>query len=396
MIRKKISIIHPFFTQYGGAEKVVLDLAKHVAKKYGSCHIYTSVINKSFKNITNNIPGVEFIVARKKVFGKSLFGYKFNPFLLLDMIKLSKKIEKSDYTICTNWPSNIASYLSRKFFGNSNSKSIYLCFEPDHGLHHKKMKTSHYISTNPIKVAAYSLILFPFRLLDEFIVKREKRILTLSANIKTKVKKVFGSTTYNKTKSSLHDYVNVESVKVNKKKNDTITILSICRLEKSKNLDIIIKAFKKLQPENKKTRLLIGGTGPEEKYLKKIANNVKQISFLGFVKENDLPKIYNKSDIFVFAGEDEPSGPLTMLEAMSYENAVIAPNEGGPVEIIKNQRDGLIFKPRSIDDLYNKMKFLLKNKVSRKRLGAEGRRKVMKLFSAKSFFAKFDSVINKI
>ena len=63
----------------------------------------------------------ENISLKKKIFASSIFGDKFNPFTILSMLSLSKKIQKSDFLISTNWPSNIAAYLSRIFFKNKNT-----------------------------------------------------------------------------------------------------------------------------------------------------------------------------------------------------------------------------------------------------------------------------------
>jgi glycosyltransferase involved in cell wall biosynthesis len=392
-MERKISIIHPFFTQYGGAEKVVLDMVKHFSSKYGECNLYTSVFDKAFEKTVKEVKGLNIITLKKKVLGKTIFGNKFNPFLLVDMLRLSRKIKKSDFIITTTWPSNIATYLSKTFFNNKNTKSLYFCFEPDHGLHHKQMMTSQYVNNNYIKLKLISLFLFPFQLLDKCIVNQEKIILTLSKHIKQKVKEVFGNKSYKKTFPILHDYVDLKTVINKKSKNNTMTFFSLCRLEKAKNVDMIITAFKMLQKKNKNIKLLIGGTGPEENKLKKLAKDMKTITFLGFVKDKELPNYYNNTDIFIFAGTSESAGPLTLIEAMAHGTASIAPYEGGPIEIIENGKDGLFFTAHSTNSLYEKMKYLAENKNIRKSFGIHAKKKALTSYSAKHFFSIFDSVI---
>lgn len=396
-MKKKISIVHPFLIQYGGAEKVVLDMAKHFAIKYGECNLYTSVFDKSFERVINRVKGLTVISLKQTVFGKAIFGNKFNPFLLIDMLRLSLKIKKSDFIITINWPSNIATYLSKTFFNNLITPSLFLCLEPDHGLHHRKMITSQYLSSNPITIKLISIILFPFQALDKFIVNKEKIILTFSKYAQQTVKLVFGNTAYTRTFPLLHDYIDIDAKQIINKMPRThiTTFFSICRLEKSKNVDIIIKAFKLLQDKNKNLRLFIGGTGPEETKLKKLAEGMKTVIFLGFIKDKDLRQYYINSDIFIFAGTRESAGPLTLIEAMACENAIIAPDEGGPIEIIENGKDGLFFKARNINSLYEKMNYLTENSAIRRILGKRARQKVLISYSARHFFYRLDSVIEQ-
>ncbi|MBN1645253.1 glycosyltransferase family 4 protein [Candidatus Woesearchaeota archaeon] len=392
-MEKKISVVHPFFTQYGGAEKVVLDMAKHFVDKYGECNLYTSVFDKSFEKTVRGVKDLNIIALKRKVVGKAIFGDKFNPFLLVDMLRLSRKIKKSDFIITTNWPSNIPVYLSKRFFNNKTTPSFFFCFEPDHGLHHKEMMTSQYVSNDYIKLKLISIIFFPFRLLDKFIVNQEKIILTLSEYVKQKIKVVFGNASHNKTFPILHDYIDTKRIIIKKPKRNLITFFSLCRLEKSKNVNMIITAFKMLQNKNKNTKLLIGGTGPEETRLKKLAESTKTIKFLGFVKDKELSNYYVNADIFVFAGTRESAGPLTLIQAMAYGKACIAPDDGGSIEIIENGKDGIFFKAHSTNSLYKKMKHLSENKNKRKVLGINARKKALASYSAKHFFSVVDTVI---
>ena len=61
--------------------------------------------------------------------------------------------------------------------------------------------------------------------------------------------------------------------------------------------------------------------------------------------------------------------PGVVLEAMSASKPIIASNCGGVPEQIENFKSGLLFEPGNANDLYNKIKLLLKNRDFASKLG---------------------------
>jgi glycosyltransferase involved in cell wall biosynthesis len=101
--------------------------------------------------------------------------------------------------------------------------------------------------------------------------------------------------------------------------------LSVGRLSHLKRLDLPILACNQL-----KRRLLVVGTGPDEKRLKKIAGPT--IEFLGRVPDDELGRLYSRCRAFVFAS-DEDFG-IVPVEAQSYGRPVIAFGHGGSLETV--------------------------------------------------------------
>ena len=74
--------------------------------------------------------------------------------------------------------------------------------------------------------------------------------------------------------------INIKKISVKKNK-----IFIASSLTKKKSLDTIIKAFALFLKKNKDWRLIIAGEGPEENYLKMLANKLEissNIDWLGF------------------------------------------------------------------------------------------------------------------
>ena len=139
--------------------------------------------------------------------------------------------------------------------------------------------------------------------------------------------------------------------KISVKKNKIFIASS---LTKKKSLDTIIKAFALFLKKNKDWRLIIAGKGPEENYLKMLANKLEissNIDWLGF-KKNLIP-FYSTSKIFclpsIFEGMSN-----SLLEALSFNLKCIVSDS------IIHKEDPLkdfvtTFKQNDHIDLYKKL-----------------------------------------
>jgi len=124
--------------------------------------------------------------------------------------------------------------------------------------------------------------------------------------------------------------------------------LSVGRLVGTKRLDIVIEACNRLH-----RRLVIAGTGREEKNLKSLAGPT--IEFLGRVPDEDLPALYASCRAFLFAA-DEDFG-IAPVEAQAFGRPVIAYGHGGSLETVRvndlqGQSDtGVFFQEQTVESL---------------------------------------------
>jgi glycosyltransferase involved in cell wall biosynthesis len=118
--------------------------------------------------------------------------------------------------------------------------------------------------------------------------------------------------------------------------------LCLGRISHEKNLDSIVRAFKGVN-----ARLLIVGRGPAEPGLKELVKGEKlqrKIFFKGFVSENLKRLYYSAADALLIASTSETQG-LVIVEAMACGTPVIGADALAIPEIVKDGRNGYIFKP---------------------------------------------------
>jgi phosphatidylinositol alpha-1,6-mannosyltransferase len=193
-----------------------------------------------------------------------------------------------------------------------------------------------------------------------------------------------------------------ELIKKYKLENKTI-LFGLGRLVKRKGFDQVIKALKDISSENQEVVLAIGGTGPEEENLKKLASdyfkeNKELVIFLGKINDEEYWAWLELCDIFIMTsrnldGDFEGFG-IVYLEANLAGKPVIAGDSGGVREAVINNVTGLLVDPENTKAISEAITNLVKNKSLRDNLGASGNRRVVETLSAKKQTEKIYNLLN--
>lgn len=199
--------------------------------------------------------------------------------------------------------------------------------------------------------------------------------------------------------------------------NDDILILCATRLVtaskpllEEKGITTLLKAFSTLSQRYKKLKLLIAAALPPSEFRKYFDDTVKKIHDLARLNEIDdkiiiksfaldeMPFVYNGSDIFVLASRRESFG-LSYAEAMSCCLPVIGTTVGAVPEVVRNTKNGYLVEPDNPVELARKIEILIEKPKRRKIFGKKGRIIVLQKFNLDATVEKllriFDSCIKK-
>lgn len=134
--------------------------------------------------------------------------------------------------------------------------------------------------------------------------------------------------------------------------------LSYSRLTTNKCFDEIIRAFRH-HPEK---HLVIGGSGPEEDRLKKLASDMDNVDFRGYLSEDEKCDLLGRAKALVYAAKNEDFG-MVPIEAFASGTPVIGVRDGYTKYQIDDGENGLLYD-RGTDSLDDAIEHFERNGVA--------------------------------
>jgi len=264
-------------------------------------------------------------------------------FPIIPAFKLAKYIDENDIDIVHfHWTKDIVTAVLAKFLSKKKPKLVQsrhmrmTRFKDDfyHKWLYKNIDIMHAVTKDVAKQ------------LEKFI----------PLEVRPKIEMV-----YLGVKTSRKDEVKVAKLKQKYQLKDEFIVGIVGRIEKGKGQYKVLKAITKLKDLHIKA--VIVGPFMNDEYAKELKLYIKdlgieeKIIFTGFTKDvNEHMQIF---DVNVLATENETFG-LVVIEAMANRVPMIATNKGGPLEIIEDGVDGLLFDG-SVNDLSKKIDLLYNN-----------------------------------
>src|SRR3989344_4848554 len=143
--------------------------------------------------------------------------------------------------------------------------------------------------------------------------------------------------------------VDVKKFSGEKIQHDGTVLITSSRLVHKNAVDDIIRALADLPQD---VRLVVAGSGPDGKNLKKLAQKLGvagRVEFLDYVDHVRLPALLHAADIFIRPSRSEGMG-ISFVEAFAAKLPVVATQEGGLKDFISSETAWIVEKnnPRQI------------------------------------------------
>jgi len=114
-------------------------------------------------------------------------------------------------------------------------------------------------------------------------------------------------------------------------------------LEKLYDVELVLRAFRRIQERYPQASLDIAGTGSEEQRLRAVVATwrLQNVRFLGHVLHRDLPAIYDRCDILL-NGSRVDNFPASLMEASASGLVVISTKAGGIPFIYQDGKNAIL------------------------------------------------------
>ncbi|HEX8288572.1 MAG TPA: glycosyltransferase [Pyrinomonadaceae bacterium] len=317
----KIALVHDYFIQMGGAEKV----AEELHKQFPFAPMYTTVDTRNqippvlqnakvYTSWMQNLPGIKknfrhyFAVYP---FAVESFNLKKYDLILSSSSGYAKGVRKrrGAVHICychtpMRWAWRYEDYAAREEFGG-------------------------------LKRMVLPPILAGLRRWDLRAAEQPDYYIVNSHNVAQRVKE-----TYGRESIVIPPPIDVKRFTPDEPDEDFYLVLS--RLISYKQIDLAVEACKKLN-----RRLIVIGEGPDRKRLEQIAG--KQTEFLGRQPDEVVSRYASRCRALLFPGEEDFG--MVPLEINASGRPVIAFRAGGALETVVDGKTGMFFNKQTVSSV---------------------------------------------
>jgi glycosyltransferase involved in cell wall biosynthesis len=173
---------------------------------------------------------------------------------------------------------------------------------------------------------------------------------------------------------------------------DVPTLLMLARLEKQKNVPLLLDAAALLKQRGLAFRLLIVGGGTEQPTAARIVAEralADRVTLAGVRLEG--PQLYRLADVMVLPSNWEGL-PMCVLEAMSAGVPIVATGVGDVPKAVIHEHNGLIVPPQNAVALADALAALMADPARRQAFGAAGREIWQRQFCVEHMVSQYEAL----
>jgi len=168
--------------------------------------------------------------------------------------------------------------------------------------------------------------------------------------------------------------------------SDEVIIGYIGSIVEYEGIDLLIEAIAKLQNKGiDKFKFLLVGDGRYFSYIKELVKKLdveENVIITGRIPHEEVENYYSIIDIAPLPRKAVPVSemvsPLKPFEAMAMGKVVLGSNVNAIAEIIEEGNNGFLFEKSNVDDLADKLEYLITNEDLRIKVGKQAREWVVK------------------
>ena len=176
-------------------------------------------------------------------------------------------------------------------------------------------------------------------------------------------------------------------------------ILTVCRLGPRKGLEDLISCARQVVERCPQAQFHIAGDGPYEGKIRReiqSSNLAENVFLLGQISDREkLVELYQSATVFVHPAHYEGL-PTVLLEAMSCGLPVVATAVSGALDVVEDDKNGLLVPPHNPQQLAEAIFRILDNPTLGEKLGKAARNTVEERYSWQEVSRKYLTQYEKL
>jgi phosphatidylinositol alpha-mannosyltransferase len=171
----------------------------------------------------------------------------------------------------------------------------------------------------------------------------------------------------------------------------TFNLLFVGRHEPRKGLLDLLKAYRILHQEGCSCRLLVTGTGPQEREARRyvMTRRLGGVEFLGRVSDAEKAQLFRTADVYIAPSTGRESFGIVLLEAMAAGTPMVVSDIHGYKGVVRRNEQALLVPPRDPKAMAAAIQRLLVSPTLRARFSESSRARAQE-FSWTRVTAKVD------
>lgn len=178
---------------------------------------------------------------------------------------------------------------------------------------------------------------------------------------------------------------------------DKMNFLMISRMIETKGIREYFKAAKIIKEKYKDVKFVFIGamdTKQDAMSKKELDEYIKNGIVEYHEETNDVQSFMKECKVFVLPSYYREGIPRTLLEALAMGRPIITTNSIGCKETIKENKNGFLIKPKSVEELVNKIQWCIENNEKLEQMGIESYKYCKERFDVKIINKKMLEIMN--
>lgn len=178
---------------------------------------------------------------------------------------------------------------------------------------------------------------------------------------------------------AIFNFVESEKFKFRERKSLRPVFLSNRNFEKHYQVSDTLRAFRLIQNRFPNAKLLVAGSGSEEKFLRNLAADLKleNVEFLGRIEPSEMPQVYDKADVYLNSSIVD-NMPLSFIEAFAAGTPIVSYATGGIPYICEHNETALLVETKDFEALAREAIRLLEDENLAQKIIAKARQESVK------------------